>query len=75
MPLAVHLLRSKECREEFQHTMSQSLKQNLYEDGRSLEGRWEKQKTAEESLDRERKKQPDWFAEVTDELMPQISAK
>ena len=80
VPLAVHLLGSKERREEFQKSMSQSLMQDPCEDGGTPEGKWKKLKrcimeTAEESLGRERKKQPDWFTEATDELTPLISAK
>ena len=79
-PLAVHTLCSEKCREEFQQSLSQCLLQHPHCEGGLPEDNWEQLKqcimeTAEECVGRARKKQPDWFQDAVDTLMPLVAAK
>ena len=79
-PLAVHTLRSEECRENFQQNLSQRLMQHPHSEGGLLEDNWEQLKqcileSAEECVGRAKKKQPDWFLDAASTLMPLVTSK
>ena len=63
VPLAVHSLSGKDRRKEFQQTLCQLLLKKCIVE------------TAEDCLGRARKRQPDWFLDATDTLMPLVAAK
>ena len=80
VPLAVHSLSSKDCREEFQQTLCQLLLQHPHCVDDQPEDNWERLKkciveAAEDCLGRARKRQPDWFLDATDTLMPLVATK
>ena len=80
VPLAVHALSSRDCRENFQQTLCQLLLQHPHCVNDQTEDNWERLKSsiveaAEECLGRARKKQPDWFLDAVETLMPLVDAK
>ena len=81
-PLAVHSLSSKEYREKFQQTLCQLFLQHPHCVNKQPEHNWERLKkciveAAEDCLGLgwARKRQPDWFLDATDTLMPLVAAK
>ena len=80
VPLAVHTLDSKDKREELQRSMDQCLMRHPHKESGPPEENWEVlrkciMETAEECVGRARKKQPDWFSDAFDMLMPLVTAK
>ena len=80
VPLAVHSLSSKDCREEFQQTLCKLLLQHPHCVNDQPEYNWERLKkcvveAAEDYLGRAGKRQPDWFLDFTDTLMPLVATK
>ena len=80
IPLAVHTLSSKDCREEFQQSLCQLLLQHPHCVGDQPEDNWGRLKmciveSAEECLGRARKRQPDWFLDAIDTVMLLVTAK
>ena len=80
IPLAVHTLSSRSRGKKFQESMSQSLLQCPHKEYGSIEENRERLKlciieTAEQCVGREWKKQPDWFYDAIDTLMPLVHAK
>ena len=79
VPLAVHSLSSKDCREEFQQTLCQLLLQHPHCVDDQPEDNWGRLKrciveTDEDCLGWARKRQPDWFLDVIDTLKPLVAA-
>ena len=80
VPLAVHTLSSREQREDFEKSLMQRLTQHPHSEHGPPEESWETLKrcimeTAEESVGRARKQQPDWFSDAIDTLTPLVTAK
>ena len=80
LPLAVHRLSSRDVREEFQQSMDQCLLQHPHIVDGHPEENWKVLKkcimeTAERCVGRSRKRQPDWFSDAIDTLMPLMIAK
>ena len=83
VPLAVHSLSSKDCREEFQQTLCQLLLQHPHCVDDQPEDNWGRLKrciveAAEDCLrclGWASKRQPDWLLEAIDTLKPSVAAK
>ena len=79
-PISVHLLGEKDKRDAFWQQLDQNLLDHPYIEG-DLAGRnWEVLKqcivtTAEECIRWKKKRQPDWFTDSADTLMPLVDAK
>ena len=79
-PLAVYTLNSEEHREIFQKNLDHRLLQHPHQPDGSLESNWPQLKdcimeSAEECIGHKKKKQPDWFLDSIDTLMPLVTAK
>ena len=80
LPLAVHSLHCAEQREAYQEMLDEYLCDHPHSVDHSLEHNWRNLKecivsAAEAVVGRGRKKQPDWFVEAADTLMPLLDAK
>ena len=79
-PLAVYTLNSEEHREIFQQNLNHRLLQHPHQPDGSLESNWQQLKdcimeSAEECIGHKKKKQPDWFLDSINTLMPLVTAK
>ena len=79
-PISVHLLSEKDKMDAFRQKLDQSLLDLPYIEGHLAERNWEVFKqcimtTAEECIGRKTKRQPDWFIDLADTLMPLVNAK
>ena len=80
IPFAVHVLRSEDKAKAYTECLSQQLRETPHNTGMTAEWNWQKLKScivkaAESTVGRARQKQPDWFIESTDILMPLLQTK
>ena len=80
VPLAIHLLRSREVRDRYWQSLEQRLSQVRHNAEGSAEEQWQTLKdcimtSAEEAVGCARKKQSDWFIDATDVLAPLLDDK
>ena len=80
VPFAVHHLSTKAKRDEYMSTLENKLQINAHSSETSMEDNWTTLKSsitaaAEESIGRGRRKQPEWFEESTEVLVPLVKAK
>ena len=80
IPFAVHELSTSARRDEYQESLKQHLLDRPHNDDDTAERNWDALKycivtVAEESVGRGKRKQPEWFEESSELLVPLIEAK
>ena len=76
----MHRFSSATCRDEYRSHLEKMLQNQPYHADMSTEEKWNVLKTcyvstAENTIGRGRRKQPEWFEENAEELLPLITAK
>ena len=80
LPIAVHTFSDPDQRSTYREKLDESLSEQPHSPGNSAEEGWNTLKectisTAEAVVGRGKKKQPDWFSDGADTLLPLLSAK